>query len=149
MQPGPGITIYEDGVRPTIIKTDSDSQPTKRTDSGSGNSWAFTPEPPVCIPVEVDSVVVDPFDDPLELGESYTFSTFGLSGTTPYFYQWYLNGVLVGTAATFVHVLVDSDVQNKDEFGLGTVFIYVVVSNPCGIDSTSTTGGYAAQGDPP
>lgn len=107
------------------------------------------PPPPVCVPVDVLNVLVAPADNPLALGTSYTFSADGVTGTTPYFYQWYLNGALVGTSATFVHTLVDGDVVDKDAFGLGKIFIYVVVSNPCGIDSTSTSASYAAQGDPP
>ncbi len=107
-----------------------------------------TPPPPVCIPVEVISVDCSPADNPLTLGTSYTFSAFGVSGTTPYFYQWYLNGALVGTSATFVHTLVDADVVNKDGSGLGQTFVYVVVSNPCGLDSTDTLAAFPAQGNP-
>ncbi len=108
----------------------------------------LTPVPPVCIPVFVFSVDCAPADNPLTLGVSYTFSIFGLSGTTPYFYQWYLNGSPVDTTATFVHVLVDADVVNKDGSGLGQTFVYVLVSNPCGQAHTDTAAAYPAQGNP-
>ncbi len=108
-----------------------------------------TPPPPVCIPVTVSTVVVDPADDPLVLGISYTFSADILGGTTPYHYLWYFNGALVATTPTFTHTLVNGDVVDKDESGLGRVVIYVVVSNPCGIASTNVDTSFPAQGNPP
>ncbi len=143
------VRQFSDGASNILVpKTPPTSKRTLVTPPGAAGNVPVPP-PPVCIPVTVASVVVDPADNPLTLGTSYTFSIFGLTGTTPYHYQWYLNGTLVATTATFVHTLVDGDVVNKDEFGLGEIFIYVVVSNPCGIDSTSTDGSFPAQGNPP
>ncbi len=110
---------------------------------------------PVCIPADVDSVVIDPFEDPLSLGSAYTFTAFGVTGTEPITYQWYIksSGVftLRSTSATFHYTLSNSDVEGKDEFGLGKLFIYVVVKNACNEGGTSTNvdGSYNAQGTPP
>lgn len=106
-------------------------------------------EPPVCIPADVNGVSVSPVNNPLVLGTEYTFSAVGVTGTAPIFYIWFFNGSEVGTGTTFVHTLVDGDVLNKDAFGLGQIFIFVVVGNACGIDATPTSGTVPAQGTPP
>ncbi len=140
------VRQYSDGTSNILVpKTPATSKRKIITPPGAAGNVP-TP-PPVCIPVEVDGIEVDPFTDPLVLGVPYTFSAFGVSGTTPYMYQWFFNGTFVGSGATYMRTLVDADIQNKDGSGLGVIFVTVVVSNPCGIDSHG--GSFAAQGDPP
>ncbi len=121
-------------------------------EEGSSVSRTFPAQGvPPCVPADVDLVVVDPPDNPLTLGTSYTFSPFGLSGTPPYTFKWFLNGTLVATTQDFVHTLVDADVVDKDVTGLGRIVIYVVVYNACNTDGASTNpdASYPAQGTPP
>jgi hypothetical protein len=89
----------------------------------------------VCIPVEVASILVDPVMDPYPVGETVTLSAFGISGTEPYTYQWFVNGVQMSTDPTYEHTLVDSDVMNPNESGIGTVHFTLFVTNECGGDS--------------
>lgn len=106
-------------------------------------------EAPVCIPVAVSSISVSPVKDPYDVGDEITCTAFGVSGTTPISYEWFLNGVSVSTSETFVHTLVEADVTNKDPSGLGITKIYVVLTNDCGTDSTDPDAAINVQGDPP
>ncbi len=148
----PGQTLITDGKR---------AWPKDR------NARRFTPPVPIedsetptaeeedCIPATVDFVLVDPFTDPLNVGDTVTFTADGASGTAPLTYEWYIRQagvpVLMSTDETFIHTITEDDVSNKDEFGLGKLFIYVVVFNACNEAgaSTDTDGSYNVQGDPP
>ncbi len=106
------------------------------------------PEPPapaVCIPVLVLVVVADPVLDPYPVGTVITFTAFGVTGTEPFEYEWYLNGALVSTDAIFIHTLVTGDVNDPDAGGIGPVFIYVKVTNACGEAETDHFGSINGQ----
>ncbi len=145
------INQFTDGSGTTLTPK---RQPKVKRFDGSG-VLTLLPQPPtpppVCIPVSLFGVVISPPDDPLTLGTFYTVSTDPAppDGTAPFNYQWFMNGGLVGSGATISFTLSDGDIQNKDETGLGKVFIYVTVSNACGIDSSSPDGAFDAQGTPP
>lgn len=105
--------------------------------------FEFTPcSPPV---FNLPAILKDPDDGTLQSGVEYTFTASIASGTTPITLKWYLNGVLVFTGDTFVHTIVNGDIQDPDETGLGFVGLYVVASNACGEDSTDTEGGFPGQ----
>lgn len=109
----------------------------------------IVPPPPVCEGVAVDGVIFDPVKNPYALGDVITCTPFDLSGTAPIFYAWYLNSVFVTNAATFVHTLVDADVLNKDDTGLGQTFIFLAVGNCGGVALTPILAPINVQGTPP
>lgn len=106
------------------------------------------PEPPAeCIPIDVSAIVVDPVKDPYDAGDMITCEPFGLSGTEPYSYQWFINGSYVTNTQIMTHTLTDGEIMGKDVTGLGSVTITLVVANACGIDTE--VGTIPVQGTPP
>jgi len=57
------------------------------------NSWLTVNAPPF--------VTVSPTSGTMDVGQSQTFVSSVSSGTPPYSYQWYLNGVAQGTSSTW------------------------------------------------
>lgn len=105
--------------------------------------------PPVCIPVDFPGIEANPFKDPFDLGDSTTFSAFGVSGTLPYTYEWKINGSVVATTETLNYTVVDGDIQNKDPSGLGVIFVTLKISNACNVDGKTIEVTFNAQGTPP
>jgi hypothetical protein len=136
------------GVKPSEeFKVHHDEKKALPFTPGEGGEGPSPVPPPVCIPVAVGFLTVDPPDSPLTLGTPYTFSVTA-SGTEPYTYQWYLNGAATVATATYGYTLDDADIINKDETGLGVIRVHVELTNACGDDSTDPLGSFAAQGNP-
>ncbi len=108
------------------------------------------PDPdPVCIPPDPSGIIFQTGgSDPLTLGENIVVQENGSTGITgPVVYQWFKNGVAGPITATYSYTVIDGDIVDKDEFGLGGISFTVVVANPCGQEVYS--GAFAAQGTPP
>ncbi len=149
----PRMIVQTDGKR-TIVRE-------RREPMIAGPSVAPSPANiSQCIAPEVDFVSVDPPDNPLTLGSSYTFTVSFLvlppySAFNPLIVKWYLNGALQATytqppdaSRDWSYVLLDSDIVAKDPSGLGQIVVYAHVQNNCGSDETPP-GAFAAQGNPP
>jgi parallel beta-helix repeat protein len=75
------------------------------------------------------SVVISPSSAIIDLGQSQNFTSNVSGGTSPYTYQWYLNGVAVSGAN------ISSSIYEPIKVGLFTVF--VKVTDNTGLQATS------------
>jgi hypothetical protein len=85
-----------------------------------------------CVTVNCQpSVTVSPSSVTLDFGQSQTFTSSVSGGTSPYSYQWYLNGVAVSGATSSYWTFTPSST--------GSYSIYVEVTDSVGVTATSNT----------
>lgn len=147
----PSMIVQSDGERSIIREiprgtmSQYEGQTSGQSDEEAGGGGE---QPPICIPVEILVIGLDPPpDDPYTVGETITF-TPTLVGSTPMTIRWFINGVLVASTSTLVYTVAEGDIVDKDEFGLGHFSYQLIVTNACGEDTVGPLN-IEAQGEPP
>jgi hypothetical protein len=98
----------------------------------------------------VNLITFDPLKETYDPDDAVTFTPFQDSGTAPLTYEWFVNGESRSTDRVFAYTVLETDIVNKDESGLGFIHVWVVVKNACNTDGASTShfNGIQAQGSP-
>jgi hypothetical protein len=85
------------------------------------------------------SVTISPTSATIDVGQSQLFTSSVINGTSPYSYQWYLNGTLVGTGSTYtftpgspgfynIYLNVTDSVSIKAKSNMATVTVNAALS---------------------
>jgi PKD repeat protein/KaiC/GvpD/RAD55 family RecA-like ATPase len=110
------------------------------TDSSGGNkSSAQSNTAPVTVN-SAPSVSISPSSAVLDVGQSKLFTSSVSGGTSPYSYQWYLNGVLVSGATNTEWTFTPSSA--------GSYSVYLKVTDNVAEQATSNTAAVTVNGAP-
>lgn len=74
--------------------------------------------------VQVLSVTINPVSSKIKIGESVTFTSLVLGGSSPYSYQWHLNGSAVSGATSPTWTFAPNSLQP-----IGNYTVYVIVAD--------------------
>jgi hypothetical protein len=74
--------------------------------------------------VQVLSVTINPVSSKIKIGESVTFTSSVLGGSSPYSYQWYLNGSAVSGATSPTWTFAPNSLQP-----IGNYTVYLIVTD--------------------
>jgi hypothetical protein len=74
--------------------------------------------------VQVLSVTINPVSSKIKIGESVTFTSSVLGGSSPYSYQWYLNGSAVSGATSSTWTFAPNSLQT-----IGNYTVYLIVTD--------------------
>jgi len=81
------------------------------------------------------SVIISPTSITMDLGQAKLFTSSVSGGTSPYSYQWYLNGTPVSGATSFMWAFIPSS--------SGSYSIYVIVTDNVNVSDTSPVSNVA------
>lgn len=146
------IRQFSDGSTNIMVpRNPATSEKTIITPPGALGNVPVTP-PPACVPAVAPSISWTPFDSTLSAPGTYTFhaTEFGTPPTAPIYFEFLLNGSTQqnSTSSDWVHNLVDGDILDKNEEGLGHIFVTIVARNACNVAGSSREQEIAAQGTP-
>ena len=83
------------------------------------------------IEAEYLHISISPSSDVMDVGRSQQFTSSMYGGTSPYTYQWYMNGTTIGGAASSTYIFTPTSTGHYN--------IYVKVTDNIGIAATSNT----------